>query len=192
MNARFYISTPPASDPITTAEVEAALRLGSGFDSTTVSRIIPAATRKVETDSERSLITRTITGKLDRWPQGGVIYLPYPPFGSVTSLKYFDTSGAEQTLVENTDYEVKMSGDSGRLVVVPGGSWPYVQSDKVEPIEVIYTAGYGASASDVDDDLREACIKMAVRMYTNGSIDDTMYKILIGSKRHYFHYQAND
>jgi uncharacterized phiE125 gp8 family phage protein len=192
MNARFYISTAPAADPITAAEIEAALRLSSGFDSTTVSRLVTASVRQVEIDTDRSLITRTITGKLDQWPKGGVIHLPKPPFVAVTSLKYFDTAGTEQTLVENTDYEVKLSGDSGRVVVVPGGSWPSVQSDRVGSIEIVYTAGYGLLVSNVPGDLREACIKMGVMMYTNGAIDDTMYKILIDGRKHYFDYHIND
>lgn len=192
MNARFYITTPPATDPIAAADVEAALRISSGFDSTTITRLIPAAVRQVETDTDRSLITQTITGKFDHWPSDGVIKLPKPPFGSVSSLKYYDTDGSEQTLAENTDYEVKTSGDSGRIVVVPSGSWPSVQSDKVEPIEVIYTAGYGANATDVPDDLREACVKMAVMMYTNGAVDDYMYLRLIDGRKHYFDYHCND
>lgn len=191
MNAKFYTSTQPETDPITRAELEAALRLGSGFDSTTTEGVLAAAVRKVEQDTERSLITRTITGKLDRWPKSGVIHLPYPPFGSVTSLKYLDTDGAEQELVKDTDYTVKTSGDSGRLVVAPSGSWPSVQSDTVDTIEVIYTAGYGAAA-DVPDDLKQACIKMAVMMYTNGAVDGTIYDMLIASKIHYFDHHIND
>lgn len=192
MNANFYTTTAPAAEPIVAADLEAALRLGSGFDSTTVSRVIPAAVRKVEEDTERSLITRTITGKLDQWPKGGIIYLPKPPFISITSFTYYDTNGQQQDLVENTDYQIKMSGDSGRLVVEPGESWPSVQSDRLEPIEITYTAGYGASAADVPDDLREACIKMGVMIYTNGAIDRTMYDALIGTKKHYFDYHKND
>lgn len=191
MNAKFYTSTQPATDPITRAELEAALRLGSGFDSTTTEGVLAAAVRKVEQDTERSLITRTITGKLDRWPKCGTIHLPYPPFGSVTSLKYLDTDGAEQELVKDTDYTVKTSGDSWRLVVAPSGSWPSVQSDTVDTIEVIYTAGYGAAA-DVPDDLKQACIKMAVMMYTNGAVDGTIYDMLIASKIHYFDHHIND
>lgn len=192
MNAKWYISTDPAADPITEAELEAALRISSGFDNATISRLVPAATRQVETDTDRSLINRTITGKLDHWPSDGVIHLPKPPFQSVTSVKYYDTSGTQQTLVENTDYEVKMSGDSGRLVVAPSVSWPSVQSDKSEPIEIIFVAGYGDAASDVPDDLREACIKIGVSLYSNGAIDDFLYKKIVWSMKHYFDYNKND
>jgi uncharacterized phiE125 gp8 family phage protein len=192
MNAKFYTTTAPAADPIVAADLEAALRLGSSFDSTTVSRVIPASVRKVEEDTERSLITRTITGKLDRWPKNGIIHLPKPPFVAITSFKYFDTNGDEQDLEVNTDYQIKMSGDSGRLVVAPGESWPSVQSDRLEPITITYTAGYGSSSTDVPDDLREACVKMGVMLYTNGAIDSTMYSVLIGTKKHHFDYHIND
>lgn len=191
MNAKWYISTLPATDPITEAELEAALRLSSGFDNATISRLVPASARQVETDTDRSLITRTITGKLDHWPTEGVIHLPKPPFISVTSVKYFDTNGAEQTLVENTDYEVKVTGDSGRIVVAPSVSWPSVKSDKKEVIEIVYQAGYG-DASAVPDDLKEACIKWGVWAYSNGAIDDFLYKKMVFLRKNFFNYNKND
>lgn len=190
MNAHFYITTEPAS-PITADELGVDIRSSSSAESDRRDRIVLAAARQVEIDTQRSLITRTITGKLDRWPCKEVIYLPYPPFGSVTSVKYFDTNGDEQTL-DPSSYEAKVSGDEGRIVPVPGGSWPDVKSDKLETIEVVYTAGYGANASDVPADLREACIKMGVMMYTNGAIDSFMYQRLIQPRKAYFNFNDND
>ncbi|MEM7298232.1 MAG: hypothetical protein AAF391_08205 [Bacteroidota bacterium] len=192
MNACWYISTPPTTDPVTAAELRAALKItDSSFDSTTIDRLVPAATRVVEDDLDRSLITRTITGKLDRWPSGGIIYLPKPPFVSITSLSYIDTDGDPVTLTENTHYEFKNSGDSGRLVVAPGTSWPSVKSDKKEVITIVYTAGYGA-ASDVPADIKQAIIALASKMY-NPAMDDYLYKVSIGLNRApQFNYHIND
>ena len=191
MKTKWDISTPPATEPVTAAEVEAALRLSSGFDSATVTRQIEAARDQVEIDLDRSLITRTITLKLDKWPESGIIHLPKPPFLAITSFKYIDADEAEQTLVEDTDYTFKELGDSGRLVVTPGGSWPTVLDGK-EVIEVIYTAGYGASASDVPGNIRELVVKQCQIMYSNGALDDMIYKKMADKAKFYFDYTIND
>lgn len=62
--------------------------------------------------------------------------LPYPPVISVTSVKYLDTNGVEQTLTTD-QYEVR--GD--RIVQAYDVTWPSVRSDS-ESVRVRYQAGY--------------------------------------------------
>lgn len=192
MNLKWSISSQPVNDPVTTAEVKSSLRIDHSVQDTMLASMIKAATRQAEKDLDRSIINRTLELKFDYWPTCGEIHLPKPPFQSVSSVAYIDTNGDSQTLVEDTDYEVKLSGDSGRVVVAPGKSWPSVKSDKKEVITVTLVAGYGALADNVPDDIKQAIIAKVDIMYSKGEIGEDTYNMLIENTKHYFDYHIND
>ena len=192
MNMTWSISSQPVNDPVTTAEVKSSLRIDHSVQDTMLASMIKAATRQAEKDLDRSIINRTLVLEFDYWPTCGVIHLPKPPFQSVDEVKYIDTNGSEQILAENTDYEVKLSGDSGRVVVAPGKSWPSVQSNKKGVITVTVVAGFGANDSDVPDDIKQAIIAKVDIIYSKGEIGEDTYNMLIENTKHYFDYHIND
>ncbi len=83
----------------------------------------------------------------------GALALPHPPLQGVTSIKYYDTAGTEQTLA-TTVYLVDNKALSlpGTVERAPGQSWPAFQSDRRLPITVRYTAGYLAPVTAATTD----------------------------------------
>lgn len=73
---------------------------------------------------------------------GAELRLRYPPLVSVTSLKYTDTNGVEQT-IDPSGYSVLGLGSSDvtRISLSYGGTWPTVRSGP-EAVRVRYEAGY--------------------------------------------------
>lgn len=63
--------------------------------------------------------------------------LPYGPVQSVTSVKYVDSAGAEQTLDAD---QYLMTGD-GQVALAHGAVWPSLRGD-AEGVRIQYTAGY--------------------------------------------------
>lgn len=75
------------------------------------------------------------------------IELPYPILTSLTSVKYDDSDGAEQTLTVTTDYRVYGQGGHGKAYIVPAYNdyWPTARSD-YEAVRIRYVCGYAGTA----------------------------------------------
>ena len=184
-------TTDATVEPVTAAEMEEQLSISSGWNATKVARNIKAARQMVELETDRSLITQTWKLNLNDWPFNEVIFLPNGVTQSVTSVKYYDTAGSQQTLVADTDYEVSINGDIA--TIRPLLSWPALESDKIDSIEVIYVTGYGDAAANVPDWAKEAVISMATELYELGQVDmSKIYQSLIVPHKLYFDYASND
>jgi uncharacterized phiE125 gp8 family phage protein len=154
---KHVVTTAPASEPVTLAEMRTHLGITqdseTGRDATITIRI-QAARQWAEDFIRRPLITQTITGYDSDWPyddRSGYFIALKMPFSTVTSIKYYDTDGVQQTLAAD-QYQVDTVG--GCIVPAYGVSWPSVRV-QFNSIQVVYTAGYGA-ASAVPEAIKEA------------------------------------
>lgn len=125
----------------------------------------------------RALITQTLRMTLDAFPlwtaadagerylQGnGAIRLPCPPVVSVTSIAYVDEAGATQTLAASK-YDL-IDNQRWPSIVVPAWEqdWPATR-DVPAAVTVTWTAGYGAAASDVPQNIVAAGLEMVRMLY---------------------------
>lgn len=148
--------TPPTAEPITRAELKKhceILSTDTAHDSY-LDALIFAARQSVETYTGRQLVTATFDFFLDRLPVGvSPLHIPRPPLQSVSSVKYLDGDGVEQTW-SSANYRVSTSHSPGRVTPEYGQVWPAnrLVSDAVT---VRFVAGYGTPA-DVPDGLKQA------------------------------------
>lgn len=97
------VITPAAELPVTLAEVKAFANVSINDDDTLLTSLLTAATAKTENRTGTRLITQTLELYLDSFPgTGGEIFLP-GPVQSITSVKYIDADGTEQTM-DSADY----------------------------------------------------------------------------------------
>ena len=75
--------------------------------------------------------------------------MPRPPLSSVTSLKYIDTAGTQQTW-SSANYIVDTSCEPGKIRLAYDVSWPDIR-EQYNGVEIIFVAGYGASGSSVPE-----------------------------------------
>lgn len=128
---------------------------------------IPAVRQNAENELGRALVQQTWELWLDEFPhalqddlarQGGganypfgvrryprrhdwrQITVPLPPLQSVTSIKYIDTTGTEQTL-DPTLYIVDTSVEPSKIVPAVGQCWPEVQCQP-GAVKIRFVAGY--------------------------------------------------
>ncbi len=161
------ITTEPTTEPLTTQEVKSHVRQDISDDDDYIDALITAARKSAETFTNRQFITATYTLNLDRFPRGKngtVIKLSRPPIVSVSSVKYFDVDGTQQTLVADTDYQVDVLSEPGRLAPAPSMFWPSVQAERLNPIEIIYIAGYGAAGA-VPQGIKQALLLLVAHWY---------------------------
>ena len=60
------------------------------------------------------------------------------------------------SMFSGSDYQVDTASEPGRIKLVPGVSWPAVEADKVNAVQITYVAGYGANETDVPSRIRQA------------------------------------
>ena len=140
------LTTPPAAEPLTTAEAKSHLAVTSSDDDAYIDALITSARSAIEAATRRALITQTHT--LTRRAFGAEqVLLPRPPLQSVTSVKYYPSGGgAQETLAAGTDYRVNTAGTIGSIERVEGTSWPAL-ADRHDAVEIVFVAGYGAAGS---------------------------------------------
>jgi len=154
--------TPPAVEPLSTAEGKTHLRIDHDLEDSHIDELIEGARQEVETMTRRSLITTEWRLTFDWFP--AVIELPQPPLQTVDSIIYTDTDGVEQTLATSL-YQVDVDREPGRIIPAPNTTWPTTQIDRLNAVKVAFTAGYGAASTDVPQALRHAIRLFLSQMY---------------------------
>jgi uncharacterized phiE125 gp8 family phage protein len=137
--------TPPATEPVSLAEAKAHLRVTGSDEDALITALIIAAREAAEHETGRALITQTWEKTLDMFPEA--IELPNPPVQSVTSIKFLDENGDEQTL-SSSSYTLDNASDSRPAWVTPvyGRTWPDTYAE-VNAVKVRYVAGWANAAA---------------------------------------------
>jgi len=150
--------TAPALEPITVNEAKDHARITQDQEDGLILSWILSARQFAEDALQRGLYTQTWKLNLDRFADE--ISLPMAgPLQSVTTVKYYDTSGVLQTLA-STVYAVDTVSRPGRVLLAPDQSWPSLQSDRRGGVEITYVVGW-SSVADIPERIKQG-IRMAV------------------------------
>jgi uncharacterized phiE125 gp8 family phage protein len=136
--------TDAATEPVTTAEAKAHMRITVATEDALIDALIKSVRQACENELGRALITQTWKKSLDQFPDA--IELPYPPIIGVTSVYYLAPVTGVTTLLSAASYTVDAASEPGWLVPAYGYDWPTPQ-DVINAVEITYTAGYGAAAA---------------------------------------------
>lgn len=148
--------TAPASEPITLAEAKAHLRVTHSAEDTLIESLIKEARDFCEAETGRALMAQTWEKTYDNFP--AALELAKLPVSSVTTLKYTDENGAEQTL-SSASYVLDNASDDRSAWVVPaeGYSWPATYTG-INGVRVRFIAGYA------DTDSVPAALKQWIKL----------------------------
>jgi len=95
------------------------------------------------------------------------LHLPRTPVVSVASVKYYDTDGALQTFA-SSNYTVSVNDQmQGVIRLNDSASWPDVDDDKLEGVEIAFVAGYGDDMDDVPGLVLNSLLVYAGHLYDN-------------------------
>lgn len=149
----------PSAPSIDLDLVKAHLRVDHDDDDTLIQAYIDAACSHI--DGPHGWLDRAV------WPQTlelrqnvfcGPIRLPYGPATAVTSIKYVDPDGAEQTL-SSADYVLT---NDGAVDLAYDASWPNLRGD-AEGVRIRYVAGFVTLPSAI----QSAVLLMVGDFYAN-------------------------
>ncbi len=146
---RVIVVTPPAP-VVTFADAAARLKLGSGIaQQADVESMIAGATAMFDGPAGgwlgRAIGSQTLEMRCDGFTDchGNPLRLPFPPITSISSVKYLDQAGVEQT-VSSASYEL-VDRD---LLPSLSGSFPSALA-RSEAVRVRYVAGYSAVPANI-------------------------------------------
>ena len=165
--AGLKIITPPATEPVTLADVKPQLRIDLDDDSYdgTLTPLIAVARDWCEGYQNRAYITQTLELAIDRWPcpPYDYIILPRQPLQSVVSITYTDRDG-NMMIWDPSNYIVNDYWDPAQIVRASGVCWPSVCLAPTNGVKVRYVSGYGA-AEDVPARIKQAIILYVSEMF---------------------------
>lgn len=156
--------TAPTVLPVSVADAKLSCRFDSSALDTDIEDMIKDAQRLTEHETGVSLTQSTWEVSLDSFPEA--IELTRVPVASITSIKYKDLDGVEQTLSSGA-YALDAQDAYGFAYVVPlyGTTWPDTR-DEINAVKVQFVAGV-ATAAEVPSHLRRK-----VKIYVAQMLDD--------------------
>lgn len=141
---RYRVTAAVAVEPVSLAEARLQCKVDS--DDTThdavLTSLIAAAGEYFEYHTGRGRATQIIELALDDFPRGDdqKIELPLCPIGSITSIKYTDTTGTEQTIAA-ANYFVSPYGLGNMVVPAHGFVWPAARQI-ADAVRIVAAVGY--------------------------------------------------
>jgi len=151
-------STKPAGIAYPIEEVKEYLRVTGTDQDKTISTLISAAAEMIQRETAVVMLSRSFTGYLDNWSE--VINLRLYPVTAVGSVKYYDDNGTLQT-VSASDYSLDINTIGPRIHM---DTTPNLQDDKLNAIEIAFTAGY-ADYREVPEDYATLLMMLVEDMF---------------------------
>jgi uncharacterized phiE125 gp8 family phage protein len=154
----------PTEEPITLEEARTHTR--GAVDVPEHNASLTSAIRTARDHAEhylhRALATQTRELALDGFPP--CIRLPYPPVQSVTSVKYTDLNGVEQT-IDAADLDIDVYSAPARIRPAYGKTWPSPRPG-YNVVRVRYVCGY-AQAADIPEAIRHGMRLLIAHYFEN-------------------------
>lgn len=125
--------------------------------------LITAAREKYESDTGLVLCSSSWRLNFDQWPVN-YLELPTRTVSSVSSIKYIDATGTQQTVTSSV-YELDAAYPSPRIRLKDDQQWPTIRGHEGD-IEVNYVAGY-ANQGAVPYRDQQAILLLAANWFEN-------------------------
>lgn len=155
---------------VSLAEAKLHLRVDANDEDALITAMITAATEMAEQKMTRCVMPQTWELTLDAFPSA--FELTRLPVASVTSVKYVDDGGTQQTLGSSL-YTLDNANDFGPAYVVPAyaTAWP-ASRGQANAVALRYVAGY-ADAASVPDGIKSWIKLQVTAMFENRSSTDS-------------------
>lgn len=153
-------TTPPTIDPVRLEEAKSHLIVSHDEDNGLIADLVSAATKLVEAQTGRQLLTANWTLYADRFDLE--MQLRLCPVQSIESVKYIDVAGALQTLSSAT-YQLDAVSEPARLTTAYGYYWPDTR-EELNAVRVEFVAGYGGRL-DVPKEAKQAILLLVGHWY---------------------------
>jgi uncharacterized phiE125 gp8 family phage protein len=166
----------PAVEPLALADAKAFLRVEHADDDDVIAALVAGARIHIEAQTRRALITQSWRLVRDAWPADGRIAAAPAPLRSVTAARVYKDDGTT-TDIDTQAFVLDTASAPGVIAFAP---WSLAQPGRaVGGIEIEFEAGYGDTAADVPEPLRQALRLLLSHWYENrGLVADHVVALL--------------
>lgn len=156
------VVTSPVGQVVDAQEMSEYLRWDSPEEVRLILGNVAGATKYVEENSGKQLLTATYDVSWRRFPGcNGELVVPRLPFASLTSLKYSDANGTEQTL-SSTLYTVNSGSEHAAAYIIPAYNeiWPSTRGHDRD-VTARFVCGFGTKEQVPDTYKIQICMLAA-------------------------------
>ena len=158
----------PAAPVVSTDEIKAHCHVDYSDDDALLDRFVAAATAHL--DGWTGILGRCLINQDWRqdhwyWPTCRYLRLPFPDVSKVI-VNYYDVDNVKQT-VDGSLYDLMEDESGSKIWFKDAFTYPTIYYNRRDGLQVTVTAGYGASASDVPEAIRQAVMLLAGHWYEN-------------------------
>ena len=158
----YVVTAQPASEPIALDELKRALRITVHEFDVELKREIKAAREQLEKDTQRRLVSQSVTMYLDRFScradEPDTIEIRQTPVTEVVSVKYYRDGSDTLETMPATEYHADVISTPARIVLRDGSYWPATDYDRPNAVEIAFVAG-AANASAVPAEATTAIVE---------------------------------
>lgn len=155
--------TPPSEEPVSVSEIKTHCRISHDYEDDLIESLGKAARKHIEDVMLwRQLMPATYKLFFEYFPSQEIV-LPMPPLMGISSVKYLDSAGVQQTW-DAANYIVDTNSEPGRIRPAYSVVWPSVGRVQPNAVEIIYTAGY-VNAELVPQTYKQAILMLAAHWY---------------------------
>lgn len=159
----YALITERTSQAVTLAEAKRHLKETTTENDIYIQDLIIAAQDKIEDEYDLSLTAQTWEMYLDEFPDGD-IEIHFWPIASITSVKYTDEDGNEQT-VTSTYYSTDLTQKPARIKPDVDYDWPDTQ-EVVKAVQVRFVTGW-TSPDTIPGDIKQAILLIISDWFDN-------------------------
>lgn len=159
--------TPPAETPISLDDAKEHLRIHHDDDDDLISAYLASAVSFLDGHSGvlgRCMVAQEWTAAFPGWPGCGMLRLPFPDVSGAV-LAYSDADNEEQEVGTGL-FQLAHDAQGSFLWLRRGFNRPTLYDDRLDPVRVTFTAGYG-EADDVPGALKAAIRLIVGHLYEN-------------------------
>jgi uncharacterized phiE125 gp8 family phage protein len=161
--ARSYSIEDSGTAILTTAEAKKHLKVDTTADDDYIDNLISAATESAQIFTNRYFINSTIIQYGDTWSDIATLFKS--PVSSVDEITYYDSDNSLETLATSV-YLTDVNHQPARIGLKPNQSFPSL-ADRISAVIVEYTVGYGSSAANVPEGIKESVLLTVGNLYEN-------------------------
>jgi uncharacterized phiE125 gp8 family phage protein len=158
---------------VSLTDAKAFLKVDIDDDDELIIAMVKSARLWAEKYTGRQLITAVYDLYLDEFPD--TIELYPCPVTQISSIKYYDADGVEQTL-SSTYYTTDIISEPARIVEAPDYDWPDTDG-RINAITIRYTTGY--TLATVPYPIKQAILFIIGHLYENRqSVTKDVYRMM--------------
>ncbi len=183
------MTSGPAGEPVSLAEVKAHLRIDGTDHDTYLGSLILTSRLQIEAALGLALMTQSWRMTLSAWPTGRIMPIPIRPVTAITGLALLAPNG---TLTPLAMTGIVLDPGPPPVAIAPRTGWPAALPEG-DRIALDFTAGYGSTAATVPAPIRHALLLLTAHWFEHrdpcetgpsASIPHTVSDLLLPYRSH--------